>query len=420
MRAREGRRLHPAGVRKLRKGDDGVDASIAQAGAVGEAAGAAGAACDEEALFDAVREQAEPVIAWARCGEALAMEHGPLEARALADGLELVRLLAQANLDLRAVREQRRGDAVDADGRRRGTAGDGHERTRIMVSGPVRTSRMAYRRRGQENLYPQDAELSWGEDACSAGIVRRVAKATAICPFGQAAGQVSEACAVRIGKRQAGQIAVAAAQDFEAFYAARRPEPCDGKTGLLISADGSALMVRPQALRPATARAAAARARKAAEPGWPDDPGELRKSRKRPAELAAVAGIPPAPRAPGGIIAALFAGDRAASSPGPPHPGPKAAGRTVFASARKAVSEVIADAFAGADRRDPGHDRPWSAVVDGNNAQIAAITAQAEKHKVKVPVLIDFIHVVQYLSAPACRIPRGAGRCPVRAFKEML
>ena len=35
--------------------------------------------------------------------------------------------------------------------------------------------------------------------------------------------------------------------------------------------------------------------------------------------------------------------------------------------------------------------------MDGNNAQIAAINALAAERQVKIPVLIDFIHVVQYL-----------------------
>jgi hypothetical protein len=35
--------------------------------------------------------------------------------------------------------------------------------------------------------------------------------------------------------------------------------------------------------------------------------------------------------------------------------------------------------------------------VDGNCAQIAAITALPAERQAEVPVLIDFIHVVQYL-----------------------
>ena len=36
-----------------------------------------------------------------------------------------------------------------------------------MIYGPVRTSRIAYRKQGKENLYPQDAELNWGEQSYS-------------------------------------------------------------------------------------------------------------------------------------------------------------------------------------------------------------------------------------------------------------
>ncbi|MGH3287061.1 MAG: ISKra4 family transposase, partial [Streptosporangiaceae bacterium] len=152
--------------------------------------------------------------------------------------------------------------------------------------------------------------------------------------------------------------------------------------------------VLPAALRPATAKAAAARAKQAAASGWPDDPGELRKSRKRMAELAAVADIPPAPRTPGDILGALFG---PAGQGGPAHPGPKAQGKTMFASVRKPAGEVIAGAFAEAHHRDPDHRRPWFAVVDGNNHQIETITALATDYQVTVPILIDLIHVTGYL-----------------------
>jgi hypothetical protein len=364
-----------------------VDASMAHDGGAGEAAGHENT---EEALFAAVRAHAEAVIAWAGSEQSLALEHGQLEKQAMDAGFEFMRLLTQAHLDLRAAREQRRGDVTDADGDTRTTCEDGHERTRVMICGPVRTSRIAYRKQGKENLYPQDAGLNWGEQSYSAGIIRRDAKAVAVSPFGQAAQQVSAQGAIPLGKRQCEELAIAVTRDFEGFYASRRPQPCDPETGLLLTADGSAFAVLPGALRPATARAAAARARQAAESGWPDDPGELRKSRKRMAGLAAVADIPPAPRTAGDIIAALF-------GPGggtPANPGPKAQGKTMFASVRKPAGEVIAEAFAEAHRRDPGHARSWFAVVDGNNHQIETITALAAQYQVTVPILIDIIHVI--------------------------
>lgn len=380
-----------------------VDASIAHLLPAGADGGQAEAGDLEDALFSEVRAQAEIMIGWAKSEQALALEHDQIEEEALAGGFELMRLLAEAHMALRAAREQRRDDVIDADGDLRTVAEDGQEHTRIMIFGPVRTSRTAYRRRGKENLYPQDADLNWAAaHSYSAGVEKRTARTSAIVPFGQAAAQVSTVGAITLGKRQAEQLAIGAAADFEAFYAARRPEPCPEQTGLLITADGSAFPVLPAALRPATARAAKARARAAEESGWPEDPADLRKSRKRTAELAGVADIPPAPRTADDIVTALFgkAPGPAAGGDGPgasaPH-GPKAQGRTLFASVRKPIPAVIADAFAEARRRDPDHARPWLAVVDGNNAQLAAIRSLAAKYQVKVPILIDLIHVVQYL-----------------------
>ena len=368
-----------------------MGASIAHERVAGEAAGHEDA---EEALFAAARAHAEAMIAWAGSERSLALEHEQVESETMKAGFEFMRLLTQAHLDLRAAREQRRDDVTGADGDARTICEDGHERVRVMIYGPVTTSRIAYRKKGKENLYPQDAELNWGQQSYSAGIIRRNAEAVAVAPFGQAAAQVSAQGAIHLGKRQSEELAVATAADFEAFYAARRPESCDPATGMLLTADGSAFPVLPGALRPATAKAAAARTAAAAASGWPDDPGELRRSRKRMAELAAVADIPPAPRTPGDILAALF---RPASGGPPANPGPKAAGKTMFASVRKPAGEVIAEAFAEAHRRDPGHARSWFAVVDGNNHQIETITTLAADYQVKVPILIDLIHVTHYL-----------------------
>jgi hypothetical protein len=321
------------GVRRHTKRETvAVDASIAHFSPAGAPGGQPGAGDLEEELFNRVRGHAESMISWARSDEALALEHDALEERAMTDGLELMRLLAEAHLGLRALREQRRDDVRDAEGDLRRITEAGQEHTRIMIFGPVRTSRIAYRKRGKGNLCPQDAELNWaGLHSFSAGVEKRAAKAAAIVPFEQAAEQVSAAGAIRLGKRQAEELAIGAAADFEAFYVSRLPEPCPPETGLLISCDGSAFPVLPQALRPATAKAAKARAQAAAESGWPDDPddpADLRKARKRTAELAAVADIPPAPRTAEDIMTALFGPDRPAGGDAPrPAPGPDADGK---------------------------------------------------------------------------------------------
>ena len=127
-----------------------MDAGIAHDRVAGEGDGDAGAADSEDALFTGVRGHAEAMIAWAGSPEALALDNGRLESRVMRDGLEFMRLLTQAHLDLRAAREQPRPDVTDAGGDARTRCEDGHERTRVMIYGRVRTTRIAYRRRGEE------------------------------------------------------------------------------------------------------------------------------------------------------------------------------------------------------------------------------------------------------------------------------
>ena len=184
--------------RHAKKETVAVGASIAHERVAGEAAGHEDA---EEALFAAARAHAEAMIAWAGSEQSLALEHEQLESETMKAGFEFMRLLTQAHLDLRAARERRRDDVTDADGDARTICEDGHERVRVMMYGPVTTSRIAYRKKGKENLYPQDAELNWGQQSYSAGIIGRNAEAVATAPFGQAAAQVSAQGAIHLGKR---------------------------------------------------------------------------------------------------------------------------------------------------------------------------------------------------------------------------
>ena len=109
----------------------------------------------------------------------------------------------------------------------------------MMIFGPVRTSRTAYRRRGEENLFPQDAELNWAAaHSYSAGVEKRAARAAAIVPFARAAAQVSAQGAVTLGKWQAEELAIGSAADFSAFYASRLPDPSRRGPGCLSPPTG--------------------------------------------------------------------------------------------------------------------------------------------------------------------------------------
>lgn len=115
-------------------------------------AAAAQAATEEAGGFAAARELFEGLVGWLAGAEAAELDHATLEADLDGGGRGLLRQLAQAHLERRAAREQRRDDVADADGVRRGSVEADHERTLTTIFGEVEVRRLAYRRRGHTNL----------------------------------------------------------------------------------------------------------------------------------------------------------------------------------------------------------------------------------------------------------------------------
>src|SRR6266700_1860269 len=120
---------------------------------------------------------------------------------------------------------------------------------------------------------------------------------------------------------------------------------------------------------------------------------------KKMAEIVAVADFTPAVREPGDIAA-------------PParrqaHPGPKARDKWVSASVTESIEDMIAAAYDEADRRDPQRVRQRVFLVDGNKQQLSAIEAKADERGLKVPVLIDYIHVSGYIGKAAAALHPG-------------
>ena len=97
-------------------------------------------------------------------GPAGRLTHAGLEEQLDARGRELLRLLHQDHLDLRAAREERRAGVTGADSITRTRMGAGHQRGLVTVFGEVTVTRMAYRAPGAANLHPADTELNLPEE----------------------------------------------------------------------------------------------------------------------------------------------------------------------------------------------------------------------------------------------------------------
>jgi hypothetical protein len=351
--------------------------------------GPAAAGVDER--FAASRALFDSTLGFLDGAAAAGLEHAELETHLQQAGRELFRQLMQDHLHLRAQREQRLPEVTDAEQVTRGAVETGHTRALTTVFGEVTVTRLAYRRRGHTNLYPADAALNLPVEKHSHGLRQLAALEATRGSFDDTAEAIERATGLRLGKRQTEQLAGRAAADVEDFYAQRRPPAGAGRDVLVLSVDGKGIVMRPDALRPATATAAASATTKLSTRL---SKGEKR-NRKRLAEVGAVYDADPVARTPADILAPS---QDAGADTDPQQPdAPVAANKWLTASVTDNAAIVVGRVFDEAARRDPTHARTWIALVDGNNHQIDRIQAEATRRGVEVTILCDFIHVLEYL-----------------------
>jgi hypothetical protein len=334
------------------------------------------------AALAAPAEQFAGLAAWA-ADEARYLDHGEREKVIGDEGRELQRLVLQAAFDIDAAREERAAGVTSAAGIGHGIVEKDHGRGLASVFGPVRVTRMAYRNRREPNLYPADARQALPADPYSLGMRSLTAFHLAGGGFGQAQEVIEARTGVKIGRAQLTGLAEDLAAWTDDFYAERARDADDDLPDtdvIMMQGDGKGIAMRPEH-----------RKNGGTDPAHPGV--------KKMAEIVAVADFTPAAREPEDIAA-------------PParrkaRPGPKARDKWVSASVTESIEDMIAAAYDEADRRDPQRARQRVFLVDGNKQQITAIEAQARERGLKVPVLIDYIHVSGYIGKAAAGLHPG-------------
>lgn len=311
-------------------------------------------------------------------------------------GRDLMRDTLQAVVDAASAAQERVPGGVDGpDGVRRTRVEDGHTRTVATVFGRITVSRLAYRAPGVGNVHPLDEVLDLPGGLYSTGLARLSSREAVRGSFGEAAAAVEYVTGVRIGTRQLIELTRAAAVDVAGYYISRQAPTAGPDDALVITADGKGIPVRPEALRAGTARLAAKA--KASPPGATSGNAGGKGNSKRMAELVCVYDLKPVPRTVEDILPTLTPIDDDGHDRPAPAQAPKAAAKWLTASVTDDIPSVIAAGFDEATRRDPAHARDWVALVDGNCAQIDAITAEAAARGAEVTILIDWLHVSGYL-----------------------
>ena len=354
------------------------------------------APASRDEAFVQAREYFAETEDWLASGDATGLQHAELEEQLEKRGRELTRRLLQGHLDLLAAGEQRRRDVAGEDGVVRTRAERGRQRPLVTKFGQVSVSRIAYRSPGRPNVHPADAALNLPEEKYSHGLRKLAAIEAVRGSVEDARAAITRAAGVSIGKRQLEEMIRRAAVHVDAFYLHRVALPAPDDHALILTLDGKGIVMLPGALRPATAKAAAAAGNKLATRL---SPGE-KHGRKRMAELACVYDAVPVPRTPQDVIATPAQqrqkNKAQAKSKGKPRE-PQARGKWLTASVTDDIPAVISSAFDEGERRDQQHKREWVVLIDGNNTQIEAVTAEADRRGVTVTIVIDFIHVLEYI-----------------------
>ena len=309
------------------------------------------AAAPDPAPYAAAEAAFAEAKAYLSSREAQQMSESDLERELHRRGQALMRKLLQGHLDQRSP-----GEAAGGRGGRRCERSQRrvHQRHIETTFGTSRAPGL--RARSLAVCIPRRrAEPAAG--ALLAEVRRRVAEAAASRSFDEALFDLSRSTGAEVPKRQAEQLVVRAARTSRLL----RRAPCgDGEpppegSVVVLTFDGKGVVLHRDDLREATRRAA-----------------EKRRQQREP--------LSPFKRL---------------------KPGEKKAAEAAFAEAKAYLErepwEVVAEATLEAERQDPEHVKRWVVLVDGAETQLDMVEASAAAYGVDVTVILDIIHVVEYV-----------------------
>jgi len=287
--------------------------------------------------YSAAREQFDTLVDGLQSGAMMEAEHGEVEKYLFKGGMELLRRMIQGYMDALSTAEKPRNSMKGSDGVERTHRRCGCERPLETVFGEVTVRRMGYGYPGYESVYPLDASLNLPPDKYSHGLQEILSNESAKGSFDEAVKAVKKLTGGAVPKRQAEALTPKITADFEAFYAKRAVENPEDTTDILaMTTDGKGVVMREEALREATQRAAQ-RSRKK-QKGSRLKPGE-KQNRKRMATVTAVYSVERNLRTPEEIM------NEGSDNVAEKSPRPKPRNKRVAASVKKSQEHAIDEMF---------------------------------------------------------------------------
>ena len=324
----------------------------------------------------AARQEFSSLEAWLSAPATLQLPLHQIECQQEHKGRELQRLLLQTHIQQRgngdvgpALRVMQDAEPIVYSHRRL------HPRLLKTIFGSIQITRLSYSRAGAASIHPLDEALQLPARSFSYELQRRLVKAAVQGTFREARERIAEMSGAPIPMRSLDQIIQDAAEDFDAFYAQRTPEPWTDTGSILVAAvDGKGIpMIKPQG---AQRRVRLTKGQKA--------------NRKKMATVAAVFTRAPWIRTPQQVMESLFGRERTIGAAEKPAPRPEH--KRVWASLSKGKAAVIAEVAAEVLRRDPQGHKTHVALTDGERA-LQILVSQ----KLEVTLILDLLHVLEKL-----------------------
>jgi hypothetical protein len=318
------------------------------------------------------------------------LNHRQLEDHLKIEGRELLRRLFQDQIDSLGIGDIGRtvigtDNIIRSDKRIR-------NRQLITIFGKVNIKRMGYGFLKKESLFPKDALLNLPTDLYSHGMRKLVAIESSKNSFSETIQAIEQITGVEISKREAEKLSLKASDHFNLYYLQKgKKEQVESQDLplVILTVDGKGIVMKKEDLKEATRKKSEQKA--SHKLNKRRSKGE-KSNRKRMATVASVYNIDRFFRKPEDIIDELFSIkviDKKVR--------PKAVNKRVWASIEREQAEVINDIFLEGLRRDPEKKKRWVCLVDGDPRQIKRIISMSKKYNIKVTIVVDIIHVIEYI-----------------------
>jgi hypothetical protein len=169
-------------------------------------------------FFSDIKEQLNTMIFHLSSGIPLIQDHSTIEEYIRTEGHELLWLLLQVHLKLRAYQENRQDNIVKLQGKHLTHNRNNTKTTLKSLFGDVMLIRKDYSQRKITSEFPLDGKLNLAKDQFFDGLRSQVAEQVDHCAYDHVVEHIDQTTGGRIAKRECLALVDNMAQNFDIYY----------------------------------------------------------------------------------------------------------------------------------------------------------------------------------------------------------